>query len=69
MKASDKAKELVNKYLQLHDGRVIIAKQCALICVDEIINSGCTLPSQTAYGDNEESVKYWQEVRTEIEKL
>ena len=37
MKAKDKAKELVNKFLQIYDGRVPQAKQCALICVNEML--------------------------------
>ena len=39
------------------------AKQCALICVDEIIVSvKYTFPSA-------EFLNYWQQVKTEIEKL
>lgn len=48
----------------------MLAKQCALICVDEILKSGCTLPSiKTYYGDNEEASKYWLKVKQEIQKL
>jgi hypothetical protein len=40
------------------------AKQCALIAVDEIINSRPAITdSQIQYKN------YWQEVKTEIEKL
>ena len=35
MTAKEKAKELVDRFLQVYDGRVPQAKQCALICVDE----------------------------------
>ena len=38
------------------------AKKCAIIAVDEIINN-----EKKYYGNRE--VKYWQEVKQEIEKL
>jgi hypothetical protein len=74
MKAKDKAKELVDKYLNasfnckdcdmpfcespctMLDLRE--AKECALICADELIE----------YTDWQE-VNYWQEVKQEIQKL
>ena len=70
MIAKDKAKELVNRFLQIYDGRVPHAKRCALICVDEIID----IPSiQTAYAQGYNKSKstesYWQEVKQEINKL
>ena len=37
MTPKEKAIELVNKYLQIYDGRVIQAKQCALIAVNEVL--------------------------------
>ena len=40
------------------------AKQCALICVDEIIHD-----MQIRLGLDKEDVEYWQDVKTEIEKL
>lgn len=66
MTPKEKAKELVNKYLQVYDGRVDKAKQCALIAVDEIINNsleymGCK------HEDGE--IIYWKQVKNEIEKL
>lgn len=61
MKAVDKAKELVNKFLQIYDGRVPQAKQCALICVDEMLRE---IPKRF---DSEE--RYWKEVKQEIERL
>ena len=57
------------------------AKQCALIAVDEIINSSPRYPSNIDWDDCgathqyyyesqiEEAEKYWQEVKQEIEKL
>ena len=61
MKAKAKAIELVNRFLQVYDGRVPQAKQCALICVDEMLEElGEEL--KLAY-------KYWKEVKQEINKL
>lgn len=37
-----------------------IAKQCALIAVDEVIEATI---------DNESHYEYWQEVKTELQKL
>ncbi len=59
--AKEKAIELVNKYLQIYDGRVIEAKKCALIAVDEILN--------LCWNGNLKAKEYWQEVKQEIEKL
>ena len=64
MTPKEKAKKLVNKYLQIYDGRVTQAKQCALIAVDEILKDRERLNDAFFYcGD------YWQEVKQEIEKL
>ena len=46
------------------------AKACALICCDETLKNGCTLPSSAGYyGDNEEASKYHLKVKEEIKKL
>jgi len=64
MTAKEKAKELVNMFCwhQSDDypnsDEDYHAKQCALICVDEILR---ILPFTY--------VKYWQEVKQEINKL
>ena len=42
-----------------------IAKECALIAVDEIMKIGWNLP----HYDNQEGYNYWYLVKTEIEKL
>ena len=72
MTAKDKAKELVDrfinqmpKYLQGKLGR-LAAIQCALICVDEIIN---TYPTPWSSLDIDPQKEYWQEVKQEINKL
>ena len=65
MTPKDKAKELVDKYAKLYydleydyyDDR---DKQCALIAVDEILNT---------FIDIDPKLNYWQEVKQEIEKL
>jgi hypothetical protein len=66
MTPKEKAIELYNKFYNTSshphhvETRQQIAKQCALIAVDEILNV-IEVPS-TEY-------KYWQEVKQEIEKL
>jgi hypothetical protein len=63
MTAEDKAIELYIKYIDAYNDRNLqvsdykFAKQCALIAVNEIIAIGCI------------EVPYWQEVKTEIERL
>jgi hypothetical protein len=51
-----------------------LAKQCALIAVDEIIDASPTNPLKSSYIELysdmvDECIEYWQEVKTEIEKL
>jgi len=58
----EKAVELVNKYLQVYDGRVPQAKKCALICIDEILEFG-------NQQDIREPMMYWNSVKQEINKL
>jgi hypothetical protein len=50
------------------------AKHCALICVDEIIKSNPTNPLTGGYIELysdmiDEAIEFWQEVKSEIEKL
>ena len=65
MNEKEKAKELVDKYYLLVDSNfteqatMYTAKQCALVCVDEIINDY----------EGEPLNNYWQGVKTEIELL
>jgi vacuolar-type H+-ATPase subunit H len=75
MRAEEKAKELYNKMLQWqyesfeYKKRNIIsksAKQCALIAVEEIIS---TVNMCIPYLSEGTYVKYWQEVKKEIELL
>lgn len=63
MTPKEKAEELFEKYydyLGMHDS---IAKECALIAVDEIINF------MTPETDSKEAFEYWEEVKKEIEAL
>ena len=62
MNEKEKAKELVDKYvIMFYDiaNPFELAKQCALVCVDEIINDY----------EGEPLNNYWQGGKTEIELL
>ena len=65
MTPQEKAKELLWKYLPILESWKFydsnLAKQCALIAVDEIIN--------TEIGETVKGYDYWQEVKNEINKL
>ena len=64
-KEQEKAKEITEKFYSANQPftfEIKAAKQCALICVDELI--------EESYGMGESGrYKYWQKVRQEIEKL
>ena len=70
MTAKEKSEELVNNFrLNVLDYEgsglnTYKAKQCALIAVDEILNS-----PKDGYVHFQDVIKYWQEVKSEIEKL
>ena len=76
MTPKEKAKELLDKYdfvyIQNYTSMFEV-KQCAIIAVDEILNSSPSLPilgDGGTYGEDIELSKlYWQEVKQEIEKL
>jgi hypothetical protein len=65
MKAKDKAKELVDRFLSIEgaddcgNSYSCVAKQCALICIDEILNSHIDFLYEV----------YYLEVKQEINKL
>lgn len=72
MTAADKAKELVDKYwIYLRAGLLYDeeakedAKQCALIAVDEHLKGMSFTFGCIGY----RSLKFWKEVKQEIEKL
>ncbi len=63
MTPQEKAKELVDKFI--NDVGVIStrrAKQCAIIAVDEILSNKSII--KTIW-----DIEFWQEVKSEIEKL
>ena len=66
MTPKEKSIELVNKFLQIYDGRVPQAQQSALICVDVILNDVGAKDWELDTGTN---TNYWQEVKQEINKL
>lgn len=57
MTPKEKAKELVLKYLKIDNN--IKAKQCALICCDEVLG----------YMGADRGYLFWTEVKQEIKKL
>ena len=72
MTPKEKAGELYFKYHNLWiNGNSIIAKQCALIAVDEIIGQWEIIDVYLANGNGElnQNLKYWYTVKQEIEKL
>jgi hypothetical protein len=84
MTPKEKAVELYNKYEQLGKdftrgvSMAEFAKQCALIVVDEILNSnphiyiekgGSDCRGDWSYKEAQSNQLYWQEVKQEIEKL
>jgi|688.fasta_scaffold134854_8 hypothetical protein len=82
MTPQEKAEELVRKfnpftYTAVHAHNTSYeytdAKKCALIAVDEILNHDPTLPIEGELDNYADDIKlsaiYWQQVKTEIEKL
>jgi hypothetical protein len=78
MTPKDKAKKLTLKFMKIDSDsekfdefemKLFYAQRCALIAVDELIESHLLL---TTTHDSEPSIRckrYWQEVKQEIEKL
>ena len=83
MTPKEKAEELFNKFPEhtkiFHEERgwedyPEASKQCAIICVDEIIKNNPTNPLKSSYhliySDMvDEAIEFWQEVKKEIEAL
>ena len=69
MKAKEKAIDLFNKFLKTDEKCTYsfvgdkVAKQCALIAVDEIIEN------EKIDNLEDNNLSYWEEVKQEIEKL
>ena len=66
MTPKEKAKELVDKYYIFNHIGNRHAIKCALIAVDEIIKSN---PISFDEDENCIAKQWWQEVKTEIQKL
>lgn len=78
MKVKEEAQQIFDKFNKIkHSSSNKIqkfrSKQCALICVDEIINSNPFSPTEgyfeTFYDRINDCIEYWEEVKQEIEKL
>lgn len=81
MTHKEKAEELVLKFMNLQEPNYNwfhkeLAKQCALIAVDEILNQFIGIfnafkKQSIIFGkvEDSENFKYWQQVKQEIEKL
>ena len=72
MTPKEKAEELFYKYCELcADSSYLeaMAKKCALIAVDEILNNNTKIPANVNGLHTVENTYYWQEVKKEIEKL
>mgnify|MGYP003668173102 FL=1 len=63
MTAKEKAKEIAMKFDKY--GQTDNAVKCALICVDEILESLWNV----GHSSSNDEVNYWQEVKQEINKL
>jgi len=72
MKPIEKAREIVIK-MQFQKDPLMFeqAKQCALICVDEIIKSNPCYEDSDRGGNFmwNDNTYYWEEVKKEIEKI
>jgi len=64
MTSIEKAKELIDKFTLPFSPNIEESKQCALIAVDEILNALSYKASS-----NFEELKYYTEVKQEIENL
>ena len=64
MTPKEKAEELIDKFTQTN-GNAFFAKECALIAVDEIIDA----IDWHEYEVPNDQLKFWFEVKREIEKL
>jgi hypothetical protein len=85
MTPKEKAKELIHKYSNIviestigdmYDTEYIESnmdiestKQCALICVDEILNFDIKAKNESQFIIEQRIEDYWGEVKKEIEKL
>lgn len=75
MTPKEKARQLFDKYNSFDFNTIVnqthrrYAKQCALIAVDELIESHLVLSTTHDLKPSIRCKKYWQEVKQEIEAL
>ena len=74
MTPKEKADELVKKMYKVmsdsvSDITLYFAKQCALVAVDEIINNFGLLTEGKAHYSSSSTVKYYEQVKQEIENI
>lgn len=73
MDAHEKAKELLHKYVLLLGSKIgfehDLAKQCAIICATEMIESYSKYTFRYEQEIFDSEVAYWQDVLTELNKL
>lgn len=71
MAPKEKVQELIDKFSDLEDGEMYIgkAKKCALIAVDEILNNFGTLTEGKKHYSAYCTIKYYEEVKQEINNL
>ena len=67
MKAKDKAMEIAMKFDK--KGETDNAKQCVLICVDEMIRVIKKIQFNNNLFLEDKEIRYWWEVRQEINKI
>ena len=65
----EKAKELVRKYWDLGGIYIVRAKQCAIIAVEELINSHLKLTTTHETQPSFRCKTYWEQVKQEIQKI
>ncbi|MCP4989081.1 MAG: hypothetical protein GY928_24390 [Colwellia sp.] len=77
MTPKEKAKDLIDRFMKQQPMHItmqkVSAKQCALICVDEILKLQPLRSTRMAakldrYSESD-SVEYWEEIKQEIKKL
>ena len=73
MEPKEKAKKLYSKFLNYSEGsnEDWNTKQCALICIEEIISQWEYIDTYLAdlNGELNPNLKYWYNVKEELEKL
>lgn len=74
MTPKEKADKLVKRMYAVHsnsasDITLYFAKQCALEAVDEILNNFGLLTEGKAHYSSSSTVKYYEQVKQEIEKI